>query len=506
MAENKGFDLAAVLGAVPDLGTNPSDREQIEYIDIDKLDADAKNFYAISGVDELAANISMFGLQQPIRVRATENGRFTIVSGHRRHAALRKLVDDGSAEFAQVPCIRERGEGSAALQELRLIFANSDTRRMTSSDISKQAERVEALLYQLKEEGYEFPGRMRDHVAEACKVSKSKLARLKVIRDNLAEEWTPHYEKGDLSESTAYTLAQLKPEYQKKILARRRPSEPIRWLTSGEVERFGEYFSEAEKISCKKDGGIPCDNLHRMCDKIASVSSWQNPCAKCCDKCDYLASCKYACPKLAEKVQKMKSDENERRRQEKRAREESERPTIERIQKFWTRFGEARRAAQMSWARCCKEMQMGEWALGGKDGVSARERGNDKIDVNTTLPYGYSCYLNEVKRIIDIADLFGCSLDYLLCRTDEPKSAVGAAASAPAEGWIPLQWLSGKEKPVKEGQLAVAGFMVPGMDAPMRSIVCWNGTGWVFPAGDCSIDAECVGWFPLPEEESDANS
>ena len=175
-----GFDLAAALGAVPIPGTTPAEgREQIEYIDIDLLDADANNFYQLSDVDELAANIEFVGLQQPIRVRENPDqpGRWIVVSGHRRRAALQKLVDGGREDFRAVPCIREQAVGSAALQELRLIYANSDTRKMTSAEISQQAERVEMLLYQLKEEGIEFPGRMRDHVAEACKVSKSKLSR-----------------------------------------------------------------------------------------------------------------------------------------------------------------------------------------------------------------------------------------------------------------------------------------------------------------------------------------
>lgn len=84
----------------------------------------------------------------------------------------------------------ERGEGvSPAMAELRLIYANADTRQLSSADIVKQAERVETLLYQLKEEGVAFPGRMRDHVAQACKISKSKLARLKVIQENLIPLW-----------------------------------------------------------------------------------------------------------------------------------------------------------------------------------------------------------------------------------------------------------------------------------------------------------------------------
>ncbi len=38
-------------------------REQIEYIDIDRIDDDPRNFYELSGLDELAANIELLGLQ-----------------------------------------------------------------------------------------------------------------------------------------------------------------------------------------------------------------------------------------------------------------------------------------------------------------------------------------------------------------------------------------------------------------------------------------------------------
>ena len=185
MAEKKtGFNLAEALAGVSELDTGVDGREQIEYIDIDRIDDDPNNFYELSGLNELAANIELCGLQQPIRVRVNpdDGSRFIIVSGHRRRAAIRQLVNDGRDDLREIPCIRERTDGSAALQELRLIYANSDTRKLTSAEISKQAERVEALLYQLKDEGYEFPGRMRDHVAEACKLSKTKLANLKVIR------------------------------------------------------------------------------------------------------------------------------------------------------------------------------------------------------------------------------------------------------------------------------------------------------------------------------------
>ncbi len=65
------------------------------------------------------------------------------------------------------------------------------------------------LLYQLKEEGIiEFPGRMRDHVAEACRISKTKLARLHAIRKNLVQPLLEEFDAGHLNESVAYRMSQ----------------------------------------------------------------------------------------------------------------------------------------------------------------------------------------------------------------------------------------------------------------------------------------------------------
>ena len=80
MTEKKGFDLAAVLGSVSklDTGANAS-REQIEYIDLELIESDARNFYELPGIEDLADNIQRVGLQQPLRVRDGENGRVVIV-------------------------------------------------------------------------------------------------------------------------------------------------------------------------------------------------------------------------------------------------------------------------------------------------------------------------------------------------------------------------------------------------------------------------------------------
>ena len=69
--EKRKFNVMDVLGeqlaGVAELNT--SGPEQIEYIDIGLLDGDERNFYQLTDIDELADNIQMCGLQQPIWVR-----------------------------------------------------------------------------------------------------------------------------------------------------------------------------------------------------------------------------------------------------------------------------------------------------------------------------------------------------------------------------------------------------------------------------------------------------
>lgn len=213
----KKFNLGDYL---KDENVSRLDTEQIVYLDLDRIDPDPANFYSLDGLDELAGNIELIGLQQPLRVRP-EGERFVIVSGHRRRAACMLIRDGGSDQFTRgVPCIVDYGEASPAMRELRLIYANSSTRVLTSAELSKQAERVTELLYELKSQGVAFPGRMREHVAAACRVSESKLARLAAIRKNLIDSFRLAFDTGRLNEGNAYRLSQESQAVQREIFTR----------------------------------------------------------------------------------------------------------------------------------------------------------------------------------------------------------------------------------------------------------------------------------------------
>lgn len=84
--------FGAVLKAVSDSDT--AGREQIEYIDIDLLDGDPRNFYALPNIAELAENILLVGLQQP--AESPGSGEWA-VCGHHRPPAPAGALEIGGA-------------------------------------------------------------------------------------------------------------------------------------------------------------------------------------------------------------------------------------------------------------------------------------------------------------------------------------------------------------------------------------------------------------------------
>lgn len=488
------FDLGELLkGAVSKSDTTD---EQIEYIDIDLIDGDENNFYALSDVAALAANIETVGLQQPLRVRTSETDplRVKIISGHRRKAALDCLVGTGNEKFRRVPVIREQVSGSAALQKLKLIFANSDTRKISSADLSKQVKEVEDCLVQLKEEGYDFPGRMRDHVAEVCKVSRTKLANLKVIREKLIPEAKEAWEKQNIVDDVALKLARLPEEWQQKIIAANKKSHvnKICYLYAGTVETIAKDLKAMSEVQCSQTGGT-CANqegkwqlyLERgviTCERI------------CCKDCYNLASCKHVCPGLvqeAAEAKRLKKEENARAKAE---REERERPDRELLELFWSRFKEAREAAGCTIESIFdKECLNVQWPESHIKRFKAAEAG--KITAQSDAPFGINFSLIEAKRLIRLAKFLDCSLDYLFCRTPIPNPeqmvfGVDLAESKP-------QW---RTDAPPNGSFVLARFQTDSGKCLHKPVYYHEGKYYFKTDYQLDVALPCAGWIPLPED------
>lgn len=491
------FNLSEVLKDVsmPDTG-----REQIEYIPIERIDPNPDNFYSLDGLEELAGSIEMLGLQQPLLVRPAPEQRFVVISGHRRRAAILLIRDGGSDQFAGgVPCIVDRSEASAALQELKLIMANSDTRKMSSADQNKQAERIEDLLRQLEDEGFEFPGRLRDWVSKLSGMSRSKLARLKVIRDKLDPEISKKYYKtGELGEESAYELARLPDYIQRKTVAmfKAKDTKSKYWWAST-IKQYAEDLQRLETYACPaKFGGMACVNQPSMIEKIWK-GRYRGYChcssgKQCCATCPDLASCSYVCGHMLPKAQELRQEKRAQNKAMKEAEKQAEQPLVDRIRAIWLRFGNALMRANMEDEDFRKITGKKIYQL-RDDEITALEAGEyaPKIKTGSVLPLWNSFCLHEFEDIVKAADALDCSLDYLFLRTNVPEINPGAV-KVPEQDTTPA-WRTGE--PPK------AGLYYCRLTWTKPTVLKWNPERRVFsyPASGGELTGELPDWYPLPE-------
>ena len=493
----KKFEMGDYLKTLAQpVSNSDTGREQIEYIDVDLLDKDQNNFYRLSDLDALADNIATVGLQQPIRVRDGENDHVVIVSGHRRTVAIRKLVEEGRTDLREVPCIRERGDASPALQELRLIYANSSTRDLSSAEISRQAEKVRELLYQLQEEGHEFPGRMRDHVAEACKISRSKLARLEKIQKGLASCYRDAWEAGTLPEDTADALSSL-PEYVQERIKRVCPKTTPSAGRIRDTAKRGEYLA----VSFKCPDGSTCTHMDKFFRHDLKAQSWE-ACGgeKCCLKCrdggahDPSGYCGAACAEMCSKAREKYEKAKERKKASEAAAEmKAQSEAARRVQ------AESRRVVRAADAAGLGDEVKLHYDYGGSLTVGLLRSLSDGTAVDSTVKYYSGGILPwRADDAAKNAKTLHCSVDYLLGLTDEINSTAAASGQVALAAWMP-----GGTTPAAPCD-AVADFKLGNDDGRVIRMTCrWDGKAFLFKKGKEPINSDVVRWLALPEVEKE---
>lgn len=261
----------------------------ISFIPRERLLQNEKNFYDTSSIDELADSIALNGLIEPIIVRPVRDGSgdYRIISGHRRFLAICELAKNEPERWARVPAII-REPASDVLEELLLIEANRATRVMSSADTMRQAERYRELLAELKRQGVEIPGRLRDAVAEAMQISASRLARLDVIRKNLSPEWMEAFETGSLSESAAYELARLPQEQQAKVRSKAKgtPTAQSVAAIASELSREADApVGQSNETSPREKSEANTRPACLIDDRKEISARWRHLVAVCSDAC-----------------------------------------------------------------------------------------------------------------------------------------------------------------------------------------------------------------------------
>lgn len=289
----KNFDITKFAATLPPEGV-PESGTTLE-IAVDDIVDNPRNFYPRpdnAALAELMESIRANGLLEPPTVVAAGEGKYRLISGHSRMEAVRLLAssrDEGEAKrFAAVLC-RVLPDMTPEQEECAVIEANRQ-RLKSPALLAQEAERLTAMYIRRREAGEELPGRIRDRVAEAMQVNKTKLANLSAIKRGLkvpgiVRKW----EAGDIPEAAALEIARMDDETQYRLLD---------WIIDhcctwsiNNVREFRTCWTCC-KHKCPDTGGF-CPNSARMYAERYRNGEWR--CAGCCRECLSKKTCSSAC-------------------------------------------------------------------------------------------------------------------------------------------------------------------------------------------------------------------
>lgn len=492
------FDVSSIFAQQVQAVSKSDTGRELMQVDIDDLVGNDANFYAVDEdkLEDLKNSIALSGIMDPPTVTRREDGKYRLISGHRRTAAVRALVAEGREDLRKVP-VFVRSPKSAAMEELELIMANSTARVLTSAEISQAAQRVERLLYDLKEQGVEFPGRMRDHVAEACNVSRTKLANLHTIETNLIADFKAQWAAGKLPDATALELARCETAFQMRLrdaLARTKDAPTANAVDMvRKLSESGTDWRPSFRLHCTDGKLCPSSRDDAALRHDVLGGCYGNPCKgeTCCMDCRSGAKSEpwCACDQMCSKAKQYRTDKNaDEKQKEEDAKEKKQRVYRAGVQRKAARLVKAINASGLP---DDTKLTFANYAA---DKTVEKIRAYANGDFGDDYFYGTECLDPDAKHVPELCEKLKCSADYLLGLTDElqpvpkPDTALG-------------EWRTDDD--FLDGQvlllLDVDGRKVYDVDTVLGGELCVYAKDLLPDTGP-----QVLRWLPLPEEGGEA--
>ena len=204
--------LAAASAAEP--------KEQFTTLPLEDILPDPENFYGLREIEELAASIDAFGLDQPLVVRPADDapGKYKLTGGHRRHAALLMLAEKDPARWRAVSVKLTTSLGALA-DRARLISLNKTARKETDYEQMCEVVEMAEIARQWKAAGGAIQGKLREAVAQSVGLSSAQVGKYEAIYRHLSPRLMESYKAGLIGTPTAYELSSLPRRQQEEIAA-----------------------------------------------------------------------------------------------------------------------------------------------------------------------------------------------------------------------------------------------------------------------------------------------
>lgn len=180
-------------------------------ISLDQIDYNPKNtaIFNMGEIERLASRIREEGYNDPILVFQKENGRYEILSGHRRYEAMKYL------EEKAIPANIITEKISESQKDLILLSSNIANRKLAPLDMARAIEFYKGIL----DRDPNFKGNKKAATAEYFGITQSNVQRYSVIL-KLIPELQEYCKKPNFPYSSLSKAANLTREEQKELLSK----------------------------------------------------------------------------------------------------------------------------------------------------------------------------------------------------------------------------------------------------------------------------------------------
>lgn len=249
---NAAFDITSILNRKTRQQSEETDGYKAIKLNYKDIVITKHNKYSMDEISELATGIHMAGeLQQPL-VLGKVGDEFWLVSGHRRHAAIDMLVQEGEEQFAEVDC-RYKPMTETEFR-MELLIGNTFNRKPTDYDKMIEAQEWKELLQQMKKEGSFKPekgSRTRDYIAAIMGEATGTIGTLQQISNNATDAVKEQFEAGTMNMTAAAEASKLPEEDQNAIAEAAAAGQETR---AAEIKAMAEQAANEGIMNEPEDG------------------------------------------------------------------------------------------------------------------------------------------------------------------------------------------------------------------------------------------------------------
>lgn len=288
-----GFDLSRYAENL----RAASESDAMLEIPEENIVSNPNNFYPLpdeAHLLELMESIEANGLLEPPTVIPDSGGKYRLISGHSRMAAIRRLRDD---DYEQLKITHRWDtvlcrvlEPMSEDAELAAVIEANRQRVKSPALLADEAERLLAVYMNRQEAGETLPGGVRAAVAKALQVNQTKISNLKSIKAGLKVPGIVRlWERDELPEAAALLIAKMDIDTQYRLLDWIIDNDK-RWSIN-DVRLFDNVWTFCAH-RCPDTAGL-CPNAERMVGDKLRGSEFH--CGGCCKKCRLAGTCKTVC-------------------------------------------------------------------------------------------------------------------------------------------------------------------------------------------------------------------